>query len=153
MNDLQIKPVRADIAAVFAETLPTLTPWRELGYQADTLQRYLAQTQDGFQALCLHAGDKPLAVMTIRTPWLRGTLMELLAVLPEHQGHGYGKWLIDWVKNSSIEQNRHNVWTLVSAFNHRAIAFYHAQGFVEVGTLDNLIAEGQDEIFLRAVIK
>lgn len=144
-----ILPVEADL---FAIQLVGMTPWQELGYQADTLRHYLLGSQASFQALCLHVDGNPAGVITLRSPWLRGTLLELLAVLPAFQHQGLGRRLMQWLQAQAREKNQRNLWTLVSAFNAPAIRFYQAQGFTTIGQLDDFIQKGKHELLLRYTI-
>ena len=146
-------PIRLEEADLLAGQLVGMTPWRELGYQADTLRNYLLGAQTGFRALCLYVDDAPAGTITLRSPWLRGTLLELLAILPEFQQQGLGAWLMQWLKTHVQDNNQRNLWTLVSAFNTPAIRFYQSQGFTTIGQLDDFIVNGQHELLLRYIIE
>ncbi|MBU0656313.1 MAG: GNAT family N-acetyltransferase [Gammaproteobacteria bacterium] len=148
-----LAPVLPEESEWIAGQLVGMTPWRELGYQADTLRNYLLGSQTGFQALCLHVEGSPAGIITLRSPWLRGTLLELLAVLPEFQQQGLGKWLMQWLQANARDKNQRNLWTLVSAFNTPAIRFYQSQGFTTIGQLDDFIVNGQHELLLRYIIE
>jgi ribosomal protein S18 acetylase RimI-like enzyme len=153
MTSLCLAPILPTEADLFAGQLVGMTPWRELDYQADTLRHYLLGTQTGFRALCLYVDDAPAGTITLRSPWLRGTLLELLAILPEFQQQGLGAWLMQWLKTHAQDNNQRNLWTLVSAFNTPAIRFYQSHGFTHIGQLDNFIVEGQHEQLLRCIIE
>jgi ribosomal protein S18 acetylase RimI-like enzyme len=154
MNQLCVAPIQAAEADLLAAQLAGMTPWLELGYHSDTLRNYLlGATQNSFQCLCLHVRGLPAGVITLRSPWLRGTLLELLAVLPGFQQQGLGKWLLQWLKTYAQNKNQRNVWTLVSAFNAPAIRFYQSQDFAQVGQLDDFILEGQHELLLRYILE
>jgi ribosomal protein S18 acetylase RimI-like enzyme len=84
-------------------------------------------------------------LLVLRSPWLRGPYIEVLAVLPQAQGGGAGRALVAW----AAAQGGGNLWACVSAFNHGARAFYARSGFVEVTALADLVADGHDEILLR----
>lgn len=152
MSQSSLSPVQSAEADLFAKQLVGMTPWQELGYQTDTLRHYLLGSQADFRALCLHVDGNPAGVITLRSPWLRGTLLELLAVLPEFQHQGWGKGLMQWLQAQAREKNQRNLWTLVSAFNKPAIRFYQAQGFATIGQLDDFIQESKHELLLRYII-
>lgn len=152
MNSPNLAPIMPEEAGRIAKKLVDMTPWRELGYQASTLQNYLRNTHADFQALCLHVDGKPAGVIALRSPWLRGTLLELLAVLPEFQQQGWGRWLMEWLQAYARDKGQHNLWTLVSAFNTPATRFYHSQGFISIGQLDDFIQESKHELLLRYMI-
>jgi len=75
--------------------------------------------------------------------------LELLAVLPQHQGKGLGKEMIAWLAGETRRQGKANLWTISSEFNHAALAFYRRHGFEEAGVLPDLISAGETERLLR----
>ena len=145
-----IQPIEADLLTA---ELVGMTPWRQLGYQVGTLRNYLLGVQQDFECLYLHVDGIPAGVIALRSPWLRGTLLELIALLPGFQHQGLGTWLMQWLTAHAQAKNQRNLWTLVSAFNEPALCFYQSQGFVRIGQLDYLIVEGQHELLLRYSIK
>lgn len=149
MPHAQLLPLQETQAIWLAQQLVTMTPWQDLAYQAPTLQRYLLSSQSDFESLCLWVDKQPAGVICLRSPWLRGTLLELLAILPDFQQQGWGRWLMQWLRESAKSRQQHNLWTLTSAFNTPAIQFYTAQGFTPIGQLDDFIVEGQHELLLR----
>ena len=153
MTQPSLVPIQSDEVDRFATQLVSMTPWLELGYQADTLRNYLLGTQAGFQVWSLQVHGVPAGVIALRSPWLRGTLLELLAVLPEFQHQGLGKWLMQWLKTHAQEKQQRNLWTLASAFNTPAIHFYQLHGFTTIGQLDDFLQNGQHELLLRYIIK
>lgn len=153
MTEISLSPIKPPEAELFAANLAAMTPWRELGYRAETLHHYLLGVQEGFQSLGLHVDGTPAGVITLRSPWLRGTLLELIAVLPRFHQQGLGAWLMQWLVAHARAKNQRNLWTLVSAFNEPALCFYQSQGFIRIGQLDHLIVEGQHELLLRYMIK
>ena len=136
-------------AETFGERLAGIDPWLRLGYSAVGLARYLSARPDDREVFALFAGEAPAACLTVRPGWLRGPLLELLAVLPEHQGHGLGQALILWLADEARRQGQANLWTIGSAFNGAALAFYRRQGFADVGALPGLIRPGETEVLLR----
>lgn len=91
----------------------------------------------------------PAACLAVRANWLRGPLLETLAVMPERQGKGLGGELVQWLSDETQRLNQSNLWTLVSAFNESAQAFYRRHGFATVGELPGFIREEETEILLR----
>lgn len=149
MTQRSLSPIQPAEAGLLAAELIGMTPWRELGYQVDTLRNYLLAVQQDFECLCLHVDGIPAGVIALRSPWLRGTLLELLAVLPNFQQQGLGKWLIQHLVENAQGKKQRNLWTLTSAFNTAAICFYQSRGFICIGQLDDFIVEGQNELLLR----
>ncbi len=136
-------------AAAFGGRLARIDPWLRLGYSAEGLARYLSACQGDVEAFALSVGSVSAACLTVRPNWLRGPLLELLAVLPEHQGQRLGQALVLWLAGEAKRQKQANLWTIGSAFNQGALEFYRRQGFHEVGELPNLIRHGETEILLR----
>ena len=142
-------PMDPQWATLFGDRLARIDPWLRLGYSPAGLSRYLSANAPERQALAVLAGDAPAACLTLRPGWLRGPLLELLAVLPQHQGQGLGKELIQWLADETRRLGLANLWTISSEFNGPARAFYRRQGFEEAGVLPGLVSPGETEILLR----
>ncbi|HLO77140.1 MAG TPA: GNAT family N-acetyltransferase [Magnetospirillum sp.] len=136
--------VAADIPAL-AAALAGMDPWLTLGYSATGLAAYLGREDGALMRVVIEHDGAPAAVLALRRPWLRGPYVELLAVLPQAQGAGFGRALVEWAAG----QGGGNLWACVSAFNSAARRFYAGMGFVEVAPLPDLVADGQAEILLR----
>jgi GNAT superfamily N-acetyltransferase len=146
----RLQPMRPQWASGLADELSAMQPWLKLGYSAAVLQRYLAASHHGRQALAVVQTDQaPVACLTLRPDWLRGPMLELLAVLPGCQGEGLGRALIQWLAEETVELGQSSLWTIASGFNHPAREFYRRQGFEEAGILADLISPGEAEILLR----
>lgn len=149
LDGCRLRPLDPSDHAAMAETLSVMDPWVSLGYGATALQRYLGRDDDGLYRFALeHGEDSRAGLLAVRTPWLRGPYVELLAVFPAHQGHGFGRVMLDWAAGQAAGMSG-NLWACVSAFNASARAFYAAQGFAETAVLDDLVAPGMAEILLR----
>lgn len=142
-------PINGITAEAISQQLVAMTPWYELGYQAKTLERYFLSQAEGFTSLVLTINQQPAGIITLRSPWLRGTLLELIAILPVFQHQGLGLWLMNWLHEYAQQRQQRNIWTLASAFNQKALQFYQTQGFKIVGQLDDFIIQGQNELLLR----
>jgi len=59
--------------------------------------------------------------------------VEALVVIPEYQGCGLGKLLIDFAK-SSVRMNGGNLLTLGTFSAYDKVGYYERQGFVDKGT-------------------
>ncbi|MHA4989147.1 GNAT family N-acetyltransferase [Cetobacterium somerae] len=53
-----------------------------------------------------------------------------IGVLPSYQRHGYGKRLIEFIKNYKFDKKIDTVQLIVWDFNEKAIEFYRKMGFV-----------------------
>jgi ribosomal protein S18 acetylase RimI-like enzyme len=143
--------LKRDEAQDLAATLVALDPWRALGYRADALAAHLSRPDSTFFRFTIRVAGRPAGLVALRYPWLRGVYLELLAVLPSHQGLGLGREVMAFIERQSHPQPK-NVWTAVSDFNHKARIFYQNMGFHEVARLENLIKEGHDEFLLRKIL-
>lgn len=139
-----IRPLAACEIAAFAAAMAAMEPWRSLGFSAAGLASYLGRDDAAARRMVVER-DGGAGLVVLRAPWLRGPMIELLAVLPQAQGAGLGRELVEW----AARQGGGNLWACVSAFNASARAFYARSGFVEVASLPDLVTDGYDEILLR----
>ena len=129
-----------------------------MDYAAATMATYLESREPGTCRRAICRGSILIGAVCIRHPWLRGPYLELLAVLPGHQGAGIGAAILDWmaaevtgphIRPAPSGGGANSLWVCTSTFNSRALAFYTAHGFEVVGELDGLVAPGFSEILLR----
>ena len=149
LEGCRLRPLDADDPAALAERLAGIDPWASLGYGAQALARYLGRPDSALIRFAVEQGEDCRAgILAVRHPWLRGPYIEVLAIFPDHQGHGLGKVVVDWAA-SQAAMGSANLWACVSDFNASARRFYATQGFAEVAPLDGLVSPGQSEILLR----
>jgi GNAT superfamily N-acetyltransferase len=139
---------RADCAALAAE-IAAMPPWSVMNYPAERLERFLAARGDGAARYLVEIAGRPAGALSIRSPWLRGPYLELLALLPAAQGRGIGARILAWFEAEARREGARNLWVCASSFNTRAIKFYEKHGFRPAATLPDLVAEGHSEILLR----
>lgn len=142
-----MRPLRPDEIPALAAQLAAMEPWRRLGYGAGALATYLGRDDPALRRMVTERDGQPAGLLALRAPWLRGPAIELLAVLPDHQGGGLGRAMVEWAAAQAA--GAANLWACVSEFNGAARAFYHSAGFAEVAPLDDLVAPGFAEILLR----
>ena len=137
------------LSAKEAETLAIAAtrfdPYLTLGYRAETLAGYLTRPDPSLTRYALDMDGCFCGVLALRKPWLRGPLIEMMALLPAAQGKGLGSRVLDRCK---AEAGR-NLWATVSDFHMPARRFYAKAGFEEVGDLPGIVAEDRAEILLR----
>jgi ribosomal protein S18 acetylase RimI-like enzyme len=136
-----IRPLTDADIEPFAARLAAIDPWKRLGYGASQLALYLDKPDQALARMVIPGQG----LICLRRPWLRGPYVEVLAVLPEAQGQGIGRRLLEW----AAAKGGANLWACVSDFNAPARAFYARMGFVEVAMLPGLIEAGETEILLR----
>ena len=146
LGGCRLRPLEAADAAPLAAALVELDPWRTLGFRQEPLADYL-ERDDAALARFVVEREAPIGLVAVRSPWLRGPSIELLALLPAAQGTGIGGQLVAWAAAQAAPAA--NLWACVSAFNAPARAFYARHGFVETATLRDLATAGFDEILLR----
>jgi ribosomal protein S18 acetylase RimI-like enzyme len=138
----------APMAGAIGARLARMEPWRALGYGQDQLAAYLRESQpDRFRYL-IRSGEETLGLLVVRHPWLRGVYIELLAVFPECQGSGVGSTALRCLE-SLFSDRTANLWLLVSSFNQAAQRFYRRHGFLPIGTIEDFVVPGKDEILMR----
>jgi GNAT superfamily N-acetyltransferase len=150
-GDSKARGIRSGEGEKFGKALASMDPWKTLGYTVSGLAKYLTRADASLERFSWVVSDRPVGVVCVRYPWLRGPFVEMLAVLPGEQGRGVGRDVLSWVEGNS-RWSGGNVWVTVSAFNGRARDFYLQCGYEEVGRLPCLIAANQDEILLRKML-
>jgi ribosomal protein S18 acetylase RimI-like enzyme len=146
----RLAPLDPSAAGLLAERLAGMDPWRRLGYESSVLQRYLSGDSPALTRFRIDCDGVLAGVVAVRWPWLHGPYLELLAVLPDHQGRGIGSAVLRWLEAEGGASR--NLWVAVSAFNEPARRFYARHGFVEIGTVPGLVRDGFDEILLRKAL-
>ena len=148
-----LRPVQSEAeASALGALLAAMAPWRTLGYTATALQRYLWRQDATLYRYAVVVQDRPIGVVCVRYPWLRGAYLELIGLEATVQRRGIGREIVHWLEGQA-RLAAHNVWVLVSAFNAPARTFYARQGFAEIGTLKDFVRPGADEVLLRKVVR
>ena len=88
-------------------------------------------------------------MVIIRSPWLAGPYLQLLAVLPMLQGSGTGSAILTWYEATAMAARMRNAWLCVSGFNVDAQRFYERYGYQLAGRLPDLMRDGDDELLMR----
>lgn len=145
---LALEPPGRDSARVVADAMCRIDPWLTLRATPEQLRDYLT----GQDAQCcrrvLRLEGAIAGVVAVRSPWLYGPYLTLLAVLPGYQGMGIGSAILGWMVDEAGDAAK-NLWVCASEFNARAIAFYERHGFQRVGVIADLVAPGVAEVLLR----
>lgn len=143
-----LRPLAEGEAERLGALCATFDPYRRLGQSAGALAGYLRRPDSALFRFAIETDATLVGVVAVRSPWLRGPFLEMLALLPEARGLGLGRQAVDWVA-AEASLMAANLWTTVSDFNDRAQAFYLRLGFCVVSELPGLVAEGTTEILLR----
>lgn len=132
-----------------AEAIAAMPPWSVMHYPAEALARFLAGVDGGARRFRVELNGQQAGVISVRSPWLKGPYLELLALLPSFQGQGIGSSLIAWLEAEAARQEARNLWVCASSFNEKALRFYRRHGFQHAAVLPGLVADGYEEILLR----
>jgi GNAT superfamily N-acetyltransferase len=135
--------------ASLAEAIVAIPPWSMVNYPAEAMARFLASSDGGGSLYGVEVDGAEAGAVSIRSPWLKGPYLELLAILPPFQGRGAGPKILVWFEQEALRHAARNLWVCASSFNVRALRFYARHGFAPTATLPGLVAEGFDEILLR----
>jgi diamine N-acetyltransferase len=146
---LTLAPMTEQGAAVLGPAIATIGPWAHYRFDQARMQSSLLITGDGAIRYQLLADDVPAGVVIIRSPWLAGPYLQILAVLPSLQGKGAGAKVLKWYEETAMAARMRNVWLCVSGFNVDAQRFYQRFGYALVGHLHDLMRDGDDELLMR----
>jgi len=146
---LRLEPMTADTATLIGNALATFGPWRHYATPAADLLANLAATHGGTARYAALLDGVLAGAIVVRSPWLIGPYLQLLAVLPEFQGRKIGDRLLGWFEDVARQDGARQVWLCVTGVNTGAQRFYRAHGWQEAARLSDLIADGEDEILLR----
>jgi len=139
------RALAADEAEIIAAACIGFDPYLTLGYRAETLATYLIRPDPSLERQAIEIDGKLAGLLALRKPWLRGPLIEMLALLPDAQGKGLGGQILERCKAEAGK----NLWATVSDFHQPARRFYARAEFEEICALPGIVTEGQDEILLR----
>lgn len=149
-NFVLVPLARAD-ALPLAKKICAIEPWSRMGYRPRKLARHLLGQDPSFRRYKIMADRKIAGLVSLKSPWLHGTYLDLLAVFPGQQRKKIGREIILWME-SETRPHYKNIWALVSEFNTGAREFYKKQGFNETAVLKDLVRPGFDEILIRKVL-
>jgi diamine N-acetyltransferase len=132
-----------------AAAIVAIPPWSVMNYPADAMARFLSTADGCVSRYAIEIGGEQLGALSVRSPWLKGPYLELLALLPVAQGQGIGSSILTWFEQEVLEHGSRNLWVCASSFNTRALRFYERHGFEQAATLPGLVVDGYGEILLR----
>lgn len=146
---LVLAPLSASDAHRLGEEFAAINPWAAYGYPAASLGDFLAASEADAPRFALIVDEAIVGAAVIRCAWLRGPYLQFLAILPEAQRLGLGAAFVAWMEREARDANERNLWVAASQINAGAIRFYERHGFTEVAMLDDLVADGRNEILFR----
>ena len=146
-----LRPPTVSEARELGTACAAIDPWRSLAYDGQDLGTYIERPDASLHRYAILWDGRAAGVIALRWPWLRGPFIEMLAVLPSHQGRGLAGATLAWVLARTAAVTT-NLWASVSDFHTPARSFWAHQGFDEVAPLPGLIGDGA-EILLRRRIE
>ena len=146
-QDRRVEPLdRNGEAAECAELMVTSEPWVTLRLARETALAILTDPAKEVHAIRDANGVAGFVVIDMRG-LLRG-YVQILCVRPDCRRQGFGSDLLRWAEEQ-IFRDSPNVFICVSSFNPDARRLYERRGFQLVGTLQELLVPGHDELLLR----
>jgi ribosomal-protein-alanine N-acetyltransferase len=78
--------------------------------------------------------------------------LQRMAVAPSHRRTGVARDLLATLRRAGRDEGAHRMLLEVSAGNDAALAFYAAEGFVEIDRRPRYYRDGSDALVLRAAL-
>ena len=141
-----LSPLRPEYVNAMSMILCSMDPWLTLEYRPEAFEFYLLHADPALSRYAVMISGNVCGVLSVRSPWLFGPFIELMALFDGFRGKGIGSRIIDWVCD---RYKSTNLWATVSSFNLEAQKFYSGAGFEKTAILEDLIKPGRNEILLR----
>jgi ribosomal protein S18 acetylase RimI-like enzyme len=122
--------------------------FQRYGFNAERARSMFSRAlTDGAQILTIRVDQRVVGFVwyVLHGAWDRSGYIRLIAVLPQYQGSGIGKKLMDAAEQELSSQVQ-EVFLLVSDFNVAAQHFYQALDYQQVGGIPNYIVPGINEL-------
>lgn len=145
----QLRYVTPTDASFLAGELVKIDPWKTLKSTPEEFEKGFQSQSSSTNTYAVIMNDKPVGIISVRYPWLLGPYLGFLGIIPEAQGRGLGKVLMNWLEETAREHSARNVFICVSDFNQDAQAFYSSCGYDKVANLEGLIVDEYSELLLR----
>jgi len=145
-QQFSLLPLRPEYVNAMSIILCSMDPWLTLEYRPEAFDFYLLHADPALNRYAVMISGNVCGVLSVRSPWLFGPFIELMALFDGFRGKGIGSRIIDWVCD---RYKSANLWATVSSFNLKAQKFYSSAGFEKTAILEDLIKPGWNEILLR----
>jgi GNAT superfamily N-acetyltransferase len=86
-----------------AAAIVEMPPWSVMNYPADVMARFLSTANGCVSRYAVEIGGEQVGGVSVRSPWLKGPYLELLALLPVAQGQGIGSAILIWFEQEALE--------------------------------------------------
>jgi ribosomal protein S18 acetylase RimI-like enzyme len=149
LGGLSLQPLTFSNAEILGQALASMEPWATIGWPADRMVRTLQHERPSTHRFEVLAGADLAGIITVQEPWLHGPYLQLLAILPAHQGKGFGLRLLTWMEAEARRGEMRQLWLCVSTFNTRALQLYERFGFRAQSVIEQLASGASDELLMR----
>jgi len=141
-------------AIALSQILVGMEPWSRLGSSAAGLARtMMVGPADGARSWCLRIDGEIAGAFVVYDSWLMGPYLRRLVVLPPCQRQGLAQAAMAWWEADARQSGATNLWLCVSDFNVIARRLYETAGFRQAAVLEDLVADGRNEILMRKQLK
>jgi len=147
MDTVTVRGASGDDDAWAATLMSSSDPWTTLRRDFDSCFRACTSPSDVLEIA--DTGGERCGLVLVRPAGVAGApYIVSIAVAATHRSQGVGAALLAHVEQAYRSRSRH-LFLCVSSFNPRARHFYERHGFTVIGTLQDFIIEGADEILMH----
>jgi [ribosomal protein S18]-alanine N-acetyltransferase len=149
MSDLklEIHPAASDDErSACLEIMASSKPWVTLGMTLSNLTETISDPLN--QVYAAYVGEEIVGTMVIQTVGDFSGYLKSIAVKQGWRSQKLGERMMAFIEQE-IFSSCANLFVCVSSFNRGAQRFYLRRGYEMVGTLNNFLVEGYDEILMR----
>ena len=126
-----------------------MDPWARYRSTPSELAAFLSQSEPGSPRFAIRVNERLEGAVVLKTNWLAGPYIQLLALAPIVQGQNVGSLVMEFVETQARKAGARNLWVAASDFNAGALRFYERHGFVQVAEIDGLLRNDRNEMLLR----
>ena len=150
MDTVTVRGAGGDDHAWAAALMSSSEPWITLRRDFDSCLRACTSPSDVLEIA--DAGGARCGLVLVRPAGVAGApYIVSIAVAATHRSQGVGAAMLAHVEQACRSRSRH-LFLCVSSFNPRARRFYERYGFKVIGTLQDFIIEGADEILMHKAL-
>jgi len=147
MDTVTVRGASGDDDVWAATLMSSSDPWTTLRRDFANCLRACTSPSDVLEIA--DTGGERCGLVLVRPAGVAGApYIVSIAVAATHRSQGVGAALLAHVEQAYRSRSRH-LFLCVSSFNPRARHFYERHGFTVIGTLQDFIIEGADEILMH----
>lgn len=144
-----VAPMPEALRNALGASIADMDPWRRYGFTPSVLARYFVPAEAHAPRFLLREGQRVAGMFALKLGWMFGSYLNILAVLPSHQGRGIGSAVLDWLEMRARANGERNQFVVTSAFNSGGLRLYERHGFRPIAEMPGLINAVETEILLR----